>query len=78
MSNYQRTNSHTVSRITVHIVWSTKYRYSVLKDDVEIRVITGAIERNESVHRPPKANTRYLTNKDVNDWFPVCFNKFVI
>ncbi|HIE45573.1 MAG TPA: IS200/IS605 family transposase, partial [Flavobacteriaceae bacterium] len=22
----QRTNGHTVSRLTVHIVWSTKYR----------------------------------------------------
>jgi len=37
MSNYQRTNSHTVSRLTVHIVWSTKYRYSVLKDDIKTR-----------------------------------------
>ena len=37
MSNYQRTNSHTVSRLTVHIVWSTKYRYSVLKGDIKVR-----------------------------------------
>ncbi len=33
----QRTNGHTVSRLTVHIVWSTKYRYSVLKGDIQIR-----------------------------------------
>ena len=33
----QRTNGHTVSRLTVHIVWSTKYRYSVLKGDIQTR-----------------------------------------
>ncbi len=33
----QRTNGHTVSRLTVHIVWSTKYRYSVLEGDIQIR-----------------------------------------
>ncbi|MCF6280207.1 MAG: transposase, partial [Flavobacteriaceae bacterium] len=31
----QRTNSHTVSRLTVHIVWSTKYRYKVLTGDIQ-------------------------------------------
>ena len=31
----QRVNGHTVSRLTVHIVWSTKYRYSVLKGDIQ-------------------------------------------
>lgn len=36
MSN-QRVNSHTVSRLTVHIVWSTKYRYSVLRGDIQKR-----------------------------------------
>jgi putative transposase len=33
----QRTNSHTVSNLTVHIVWSTKYRYKVLVGDVQQR-----------------------------------------
>ena len=33
----QRANGHTVSRLTVHLVWSTKYRYSVLKGDIQIR-----------------------------------------
>ena len=33
----QRTNGHTVSRLTVHIVWSTKYRYKVLKGDIQKR-----------------------------------------
>ena len=33
----QRTNGHTVSRLTVHIVWSTKYRYKVLTGDIQKR-----------------------------------------
>ena len=33
----QRSNGHSVSHLSVHIVWSTKYRYSVLKDDIQIR-----------------------------------------
>ncbi|TLP70491.1 IS200/IS605 family transposase, partial [Maribacter sp. ACAM166] len=26
-----------ISRLTVHIVWSTKYRYHVLKGDIQVR-----------------------------------------
>lgn len=37
MGNYQRKGSHTVSRLSCHIVWSTKYRYKVLKGDVQSR-----------------------------------------
>lgn len=33
----QSTNGHTVSRLSVHIVWSTKYWYSVLVGDIQIR-----------------------------------------
>ena len=33
----QRKTSHTVSRLTVHIVWVTKYRFPVLQGDVQIR-----------------------------------------
>ncbi len=29
--------SHTVSHLSCHIVWVTKYRYSVLKGDVQLR-----------------------------------------
>ena len=33
----QRTSAHTVSRLSVvHIVWSTKYRYHVLKGDIQV------------------------------------------
>lgn len=36
MVDYRRT-SHSVSRLVVHIVWVTKYRYHVLKGDVQQR-----------------------------------------
>jgi putative transposase len=36
MENYRK-GSHTVSRLTVHLVWVTKYRYHVLKGDVQQR-----------------------------------------
>ena len=32
-----RHNSHSVSHLSAHIVWVTKYRYHVLKGDVQIR-----------------------------------------
>ncbi len=33
----QRRASHTVTRLTVHIVWVTKYRYQVLKGEIQKR-----------------------------------------
>ena len=36
----QRTSGHTVSRLTVHIVWSTKYRYKILEGDIKLRCRT--------------------------------------
>ncbi len=35
--NKSRYGSHTVSRLTAHIVWVTKYRYHVLKGDIQKR-----------------------------------------
>ncbi|MGB8702424.1 MAG: IS200/IS605 family transposase [Thermosynechococcaceae cyanobacterium] len=32
-----RRSSHTITRLTVHIVWVTKYRYHVLKGEVQKR-----------------------------------------
>jgi putative transposase len=32
-----RYGHHTVTRLTVHIVWVTKYRYHVLKGDIQVR-----------------------------------------
>ncbi len=33
----ERRKGHTVSRLTAHIVWVTKYRYHVLIGDVQVR-----------------------------------------
>lgn len=37
MKKEQRQGGHTVSRLTVHLVWVTKYRYPILKGDLQIR-----------------------------------------
>jgi putative transposase len=37
MGNRQRRSSHSVSWLTAHIVWVTKYRYHVLKGDIQVR-----------------------------------------
>ena len=37
MEKYNRFGNHTVTRLSVHIVWVTKYRYSVLKGDIQKR-----------------------------------------
>ena len=37
MSSNIRKGSHTVSRLSCHIVWSTKYRYKVLSGDLQFR-----------------------------------------
>jgi len=36
MSEY-RSNSHSISRLSAHIVWITKYRYHVLQGDIQKR-----------------------------------------
>lgn len=33
----QRSGSHSVHNLQVHLVWSTKYRYQVLQGDVQLR-----------------------------------------
>ncbi|MEK6495243.1 transposase [Myroides odoratimimus] len=33
---YQYTNGHSVSHLTAHLVWVTKYRYPVFEDDIQI------------------------------------------
>jgi len=44
----QRSNGHSVSMLTVHLVWSTKYRYSVLQGDIKIRCRSILIQICES------------------------------
>lgn len=34
----QRHSNHTVTRLTTHIVWVTKYRYKILQGDIQKRV----------------------------------------
>lgn len=33
----QRYGSHTITRMTAHLVWVTKYRYQVLQGDIKVR-----------------------------------------
>ena len=49
---YYRKSSHTVSRLSAHIVWVTKYRYHVLKGDVQQRCRDLLIQicNSENVH----------------------------
>jgi len=44
----QRINGHSISRLTAHIVWSTKYRYNVLEGDIQIRCRTLLVQICES------------------------------
>ena len=46
--NEQRTNGYTVSQLTVHLVWATKYRYPVLEGDIKIRCRSLLIQICES------------------------------
>ena len=56
-----RHSSHSVTRLTVHVVWVTKYRYHVLKGDIhkrcrtllvqicdaeDVRILTGVISKD--------------------------------
>ena len=38
VNNIYRHNNHSVTKLTAHIVWITKYRYKVLKGDIQERV----------------------------------------
>ncbi|UCS92198.1 IS200/IS605 family transposase [Echinicola marina] len=64
MGSINRRGNHTVSWLTVHIVWVTKYRYPVLRGDVQrrcrdllkqicdaedVRILQGVIS-NDHVH----------------------------
>jgi len=42
--DYQRTNGHSISRLSAHIVWVTKYRYPLLTGDMKIRCRTLLIQ----------------------------------
>ena len=44
MSNEYRYSGHTVSRLTAHIIWVTKYRYKILAGDIQQRCRTLIIQ----------------------------------
>lgn len=72
-----RNGNHTISQIQIHIVWVTKYRYSVLKGDIQkrcrdiivqicdaedIRILKGVVSKDH-VHM----HIEYPPNKSVSD-----------
>lgn len=46
--SYRRSNGHSVSRLSVHIVCSTKYRYAFLQGDIKLRCRSLLIQICES------------------------------
>ena len=73
----QRTNGHTVSDLSVHIVWSTKYRYKVLQGDIKIAcrkvirescdaedvIILKGVVSQDHIH----LHLNYLPSKSISD-----------
>jgi len=72
-----RNGNHTISQIQIHIVWVTKYRYGVLKGDIQkrcreiiiqicdaedIRILKGVVSKDH-VHM----HIEYPPNKSVSD-----------
>jgi len=72
-----RSGSHTVSQLQVHIVWVTKYRYHVLKGDVqkrcrdlivqvcdaeEIRILKGVVSKDHV-----RMHIEYPPNLSISD-----------
>lgn len=51
MSNYRK-NSHSVTNLSCHVVWSTEYRYAVLQGDLHQRCRDLFIQicNSENVH----------------------------
>lgn len=72
-----RRGSHTVTRLTVHIVWVTKYRYQVLKGEIpkrcreliiqicdaeDVKILKGAVSKDH-VHM----HIEYPPSKAISD-----------
>jgi putative transposase len=73
----QRRGSHTVTRLTVHLVWVTKYRYPVLKGEIQkrcrelimqicdaedVKILKGVVSK-EHVHM----HVEYPPSKSISD-----------
>ncbi|MFV0390991.1 MAG: IS200/IS605 family transposase [Paludibacteraceae bacterium] len=77
MENKQRFNGHTISRLTAHIVWVTKYRYKVLDGDIKVRcrtlikeicmtedvTILSGVVSSDHIH----LHIEYLPSKSISD-----------
>jgi len=74
----QRRGNHTITRLTVHLVWVTKYRYQVLKGEIQqrcrelimqicdtedVRILPGAVSKDH-VHM----QTEYSPSQSISDW----------
>ncbi|MGY4385878.1 putative transposase [Pedobacter sp. UYP24] len=78
MENKQRHSGHTVSRLTAHVVWVTKYRYKVLDGEIKARcrtlikqiceaedvVILSGVVSADHVH----LQIEYLPSKAISDF----------
>ena len=77
MSHEQRRGGHTVSWLTAHVVWVTKYRYHVLTGDVQrrcrelikqicdaedVRILKGVVSKDH-VHM----HIEYAPSKSISD-----------
>jgi len=77
MSHEQRRGGHTVSWLTAHVVWVTKYRYQVLTGDVQrrcrdllkqicdaedVRILKGVVSKDH-VHM----HIEYAPSKSISD-----------
>jgi len=74
----QRRGNHTITRLTVHLVWVTKYRYQVLKGEIQqqcrelitqicdtedVRILPGAVSKDH-VHM----QIEYPPSQSISDW----------
>ena len=55
-----RHSSHSVSRLSAHIVWVTKYRYHILKGDVQI--LKGVVSKDHA-----HVHVKYSSSISVSD-----------
>ncbi len=77
----QRRSGHTISQLTVHIVWVTKYRYPVLTGDIQkrcrqlliqicdaedIRILKGVVSKDH-VHMHMHMHMEYPARLSVSD-----------
>jgi len=60
--NEQRRSGHALTRFTAHLVWVTKYRYPVLKGDVQGRCRSLIIQICD-VEYPPKLSISDLVKR---------------